>query len=62
MADAVCAMIGMVLMIGFLSAIAGKLGETSLWIVSIIGIVLMAIAFWQDAFAPLLRRPRRNEN
>lgn len=60
MADALSAIIGMALMIAFLSAIAGKLAETPLWIVSILAIVLMAIAFWQDAFAPLFRGSRRN--
>lgn len=62
MADAVSAIIGMALMIAFLSAIAVKLAETPLWIVSISAIVLMAVAFWQDAFAPLIRRSRRNGN
>ncbi len=58
MVDAICAVIGMALMIAFLSAIAVKLGELPLWIVSIFAIVLMAIAFWHDAFAPLFRRSR----
>lgn len=61
MVDAICAIIGMALMIAFLSAIAIKLAELSLWIVVISAVVLMFIAFWQDAFAPLLRRSSRNE-
>jgi len=62
MADAVSAIIGMALMIAFLSAIAGKLAELPLWIVVIFAIVLMFVAFWQDAFAPLFRRSPRNED
>ena len=60
MADALSAIIGMAMMIAFLSAIASKLGETPLWIVAILTIVMMIFAFWQDAFAPLFRRSRRN--
>jgi hypothetical protein len=55
MADAVSAIIGMVLMIGFVVAIVSKVAEIPLWIVSLLAFVLMAVAFWQDAFAPLLR-------
>lgn len=62
MADAVSAVIGMALMIAFVVAIVGKVGEVPLWIVSILAFVLMAFAFWQDAFQPLLRRSRRNGN
>ena len=61
MADAISAIIGMVLMIGFVVAIVGKVGEAPLWIVSIVAFVLMAIAFWQDAFAPLFRRLRNGD-
>jgi len=60
MADAVGAIIGIVLMVGFISAIAGKLGDIPLWIVSLIAIAMMLWAFWQDAFAPLFRRTRRD--
>ena len=60
MADAISAIVGMALMIAFLLAIAIKLAETSLWIVCIAAMVLMAVAFWQDAFAPLFRGTRRN--
>lgn len=59
MADAVSAIIGMVLMITFVVAIVAKVAEVPLWIVSIFAFVLMAFAFWQDAFAPLLRRSQR---
>ena len=60
MADAISAVVGIVLMIAFLSAIAAKLGEISLWVVCLFAIVLMIVAFWQDAFAPLFRRSGRN--
>lgn len=60
MADAFSAIVGMALMIAFLLAIAMKLAETSLWIVFIVTIVLMIVAFWQDVFAPLFRGSRRN--
>ena len=60
MADAISAIVGTVLMIAFVVAIVGKVGETPLWIVSILAFVLMIVAFWQDAFAPLLRRSRNN--
>lgn len=60
MADAISAIVGMALMIAFVVAIVGKVGETPLWIVSILAFVLMLVAFWQDAFAPLLRRSRNN--
>lgn len=56
MADAVSAIIGMVLMIGFVVAIVTTVAEIPLWIVSIFAFILMGFAFWQDAFAPLLRR------
>jgi len=60
MADAVAAVIGSVLMIAFLSAIASKLAETSLWVVCLLAIGLMIWAFWKDEFAPLFRHSRRN--
>jgi len=60
MADAIAAIIGMALMIAFVVAIVGKVGEVPLWVVSILAFVLMAVAFWQDAFAPLFRRSRNN--
>jgi hypothetical protein len=60
MADAVSAIIASVLMIAFVSAIAAKLGETALWVVSLLAIGLMLVAFWQDAFVPLFRRSRRD--
>ena len=58
MGDAISAIIGMVLMIGFVVAIVSKIGELPVWIVSILAFVLMSIAFWQDAIAPLLRGSR----
>jgi len=62
MADAVSAIIGMALMIAFIVAIVGKVGETPLWVASVVTFALMAFAFWQDAFAPLLRRLSNGRN
>lgn len=60
MADAISAVVGMALMIAFLAAMVLKLNELPLWIVALGGILLMIVAFWQDAFAPLIRRGSRN--
>lgn len=60
MADAISAIIGMGLMIAFVVAIVERVGEVPLWVVSIATFVLMFVAFWQDAFMPLVRRARGN--
>ena len=60
MTDAISAIIGIVLMAGFVGAIANKLGEVSLWIICLIAVAMMIFAFWQDAFAPLFRRSRQD--
>lgn len=62
MVDAISGIIGMALMIAFLSAIALKLAELPLWVVSLFAIALMAVAFWQDSFAPLFRRSRESRD
>jgi uncharacterized membrane protein YecN with MAPEG domain len=56
MSDAVTGFIGAALMIAFLLLIAVKLNELALWIVFVIGIVLMAWAYWTDALGPVLGR------
>ncbi len=56
MSDAVTGFIGATLMITFLLLIAVKLNESSLWIVVLVGIVLMAWAYWTDALGPVLGR------
>lgn len=61
MSDAVTGFIGAALMITFLLLIAVKLNELPLWIVVLVGIVLMAWAFWTDALAPVLGRESRSD-
>jgi uncharacterized membrane protein len=56
MADAVTALIGAIIMIGYMLLIAGKLATLPLWIVTIVGLVLMATAFWQDDWKPIVMR------
>lgn len=56
MADAVTALIGAVIMLGYMLLIAAKLAAPPLWIVTIIWLVLMAWAFWQDDWRPLFKR------
>ncbi len=53
MADAVTALIGAVVMIGYLYMIASKLDELPLWIACIIGVALMLWSIWIDAIKPL---------
>ncbi len=56
MADAVTALIGAIIMAGYILLIAAKLAAPPLWIVSLIGLGLMAWAFWKDDWSPLFRR------
>jgi hypothetical protein len=56
MADAITALIGAIIMIGYVILIAAKLGAPPLWIASIIGLALMLWAFWVDDWRPLLKR------
>lgn len=56
MADAITAAIGAVIMMGYIYFVAEKINELPLTIASIIGIVLMLLAFWTDAWKPLLKR------
>jgi hypothetical protein len=55
MSDTLTGLLGAVLMIAFLSAIALKLGEVALWLVCLAGIALMLWALWTDALGPLVR-------
>lgn len=55
MADAITALIGAVIMIGYILLIAAKLAAAPLWIVSIIGLAGMAWAFWGDDWKPFLK-------
>jgi hypothetical protein len=56
MADAVCGIIGTVILMGYLYLIADKLNELPLWICVIIGVILMIYSFWIDAWRPWLMR------
>lgn len=59
MADAVAALIGAIIMIGYMVLIAAKLAAPPLWIVTIIGLVLMVWAFWGDDWKPLFKRNKQ---
>ena len=59
MADAVAALIGAIIMIGYMLLIAAKLAAPPLWIVTIIGLVLMVWAFWGDDWKPLFKRNKQ---
>lgn len=59
MADAVTALIGAIIMIGYILLIAAKLAAPPLWIVCIIGLALMLWAFWVDDWKPVVGRDKR---
>lgn len=56
MADAISAIIGAIIMIGYIVLIAVKLAAPPLWACALIGLALMLWAFWQDAWKPLFKR------
>ncbi len=56
MADAVTALIGAIIMIGYILLIAAKLAALPLWICALIGLCLMLWAFWSDDWEPILQR------
>lgn len=60
MADAVAAIIGAIIMIGYILLIAAKLAAPPLWIVSLIGLALMLWAFWGDDWKPLFARKKKD--
>lgn len=59
MADAVAAVIGAVIMIGYMLVVAAKIAAPPLWIVTIIGLALMLWAFWGDDWKPLFTRKKK---
>ncbi|MFH1345279.1 MAG: hypothetical protein ABIL01_29350 [Pseudomonadota bacterium] len=59
MADAITALIGAIIMIGYILLIAAKLSAPPLWIVSVIGLALMLWAFWWDDWRPVFKRERK---
>jgi hypothetical protein len=58
MADAVAAVIGTVIMIGYMLVVTAKIAAPPLWIVTIIGLALMLWAFWGDDWKPLFARKK----
>lgn len=58
MADAVTALIGAIIMIGYMVLIAAKLAALPLWICTIIGLLLMLWGFWGDDWKPVIRRSK----
>jgi hypothetical protein len=59
MADAFTALIGAIIMIGYMLLIAAKLAALPLWICTIVGLALMLWGFWGDDWQPLLQRSKK---
>lgn len=59
MADAITALIGAIIMIGYMVLVAGKLAALPLWICTLIGLALMLWAFWADDWKPLFVRNKK---
>jgi len=59
MADAVTALIGAIIMIGYIFLIAAKLATLPLWICAAIGLGLMVWGFWWDDWQPVVMRAKK---
>jgi hypothetical protein len=59
MADAITALIGAIILIGYMLLIAAKLAELPLWICTTIGLALMLWGFWGDDWQPILQRSKK---
>ncbi len=59
MADAITALIGAIIMIGYILVIAAKLSATPLWIACLIGLALMLWAFWWDDWHPVFKPEKK---
>jgi len=59
MADAITALIGAIIMIGYMVLIAAKLAALPLWICVLAGLALMLWGFWGDDWQPIAQRFRR---
>jgi len=59
MADAVTALVGAIIMIGYMFLIAAKLAALPLWICTLVGLALMLWGFWGDDWQPVLKRPQK---
>ena len=55
MADAVTALIGAIIMVGYIVLIAAKLAAPPLWICCLIGLALMLWGFWGDDWKPVIK-------
>ncbi len=55
MADAVTALIGAIIMVGYIVLIAAKLAAPPLWICCLIGVALMLWGFWGDDWKPVIK-------
>ncbi len=58
MANAITALVGAIIMIGYMVLIAAKLAAPPLWIATLAGLALMLWGFWWDDWAPLFRRKK----
>lgn len=59
MANAVTALIGAVIMVGYIVLIAAKLAAPPLWICCVVGLALMLWGFWVDDWKPILNRSNK---
>ena len=59
MADAVTALIGAIIMIGYMFLIAAKLAAPPLWICVLIGLALMLWGFWWDDWKPIVKPDKK---
>lgn len=59
MADAVTALIGAIIMIGYMLLIAIKLAAFPLWICVLVGLALMVWGFWWDDWQPVFKRDQK---
>ena len=59
MADAITAVIGAIIMIGYMLLIAIKLAAPPLWICVLVGLALMLWGVWGDYLQPLFKREKK---
>ncbi len=60
MEDAITALIGAIILVGYILLIAAKLAAPPLWICCLIGLALMLWAFWGDDWKPLFKRVKKD--
>ncbi len=59
MADAVTALIGAIIMTGYILLIAAKLAAPPLWICCLVGLALMLWGFWGDDWKPVIKPDKK---